>query len=453
MKVLIVDDIEELVEVLALMVQGIYPHCQILSAFDGAQAIELIENHPDLDLVLCDYNMPFKNGGEVFQFLRSKNSQTSFVLVSTVRTQDRTEFRGDPRVRSLPKPFSDEELESVIESFHEKAQVPAPASAKNNGYIPIPVEIVRKIVQLDAPIYLKLSEQNFVKILNSETRLKDGDLERIVKKGVDLLWIQASEYSAFIAKYKKEILAREAWKELADSDAASALAVDHEVILGAGKSFGWSKETVELAVENVKQVTKMLQRHPNFKEVARRLSEEKHSRLSTLSVLVAVACTAILQELGWESEITRQKMTFAALLHDMELNEDLLATMITILNEAEISEFELDPSLKVILEHPLKTAEMLYRWPLCPPDVDVIIRQHHERPDGKGFPAKLDAFRISPLAAVLIIAEDMVFHTVDNLGGEPKEYLLSKRDFYSKGEFKNIFEAAIRSLSDAHLAS
>ncbi|NTV51333.1 MAG: HD domain-containing protein, partial [Desulfobulbaceae bacterium] len=42
---------------------------------------------------------------------------------------------------------------------------------------------------------------------------------------------------------------------------------------------------------------------------------------------------------------------------------------------------------------------IIFPWPIA-----LLILQHHERPDGAGFPHNLSYTRISPLAAVQIIA-------------------------------------------------
>jgi len=58
--------------------------------------------------------------------------------------------------------------------------------------------------------------------------------------------------------------------------------------------------------------------------------------------------------------------------------------------------------------HPAQAAALVKLWPDIPPELDTIIIQHHERPDGSGFPAGLTHQKIIPLAAIFIVAEDLV---------------------------------------------
>ena len=74
-----------------------------------------------------------------------------------------------------------------------------------------------------------------------------------------------------------------------------------------------------------------------------------------------------------------------------------------------------------------------------PPDVDVLVVQHHERPDGSGFPSKLFAHQISPLSALFIVAHDLVSFLYDEGSHESlKDFVLRYKEQYKIGNFKKI---------------
>ena len=77
-----------------------------------------------------------------------------------------------------------------------------------------------------------------------------------------------------------------------------------------------------------------------------------------------------------------------------------------------------------------------------------IIAQHHERPDGSGFPHQLDEKKIFPLAASFIVAEDFV-NTIYENGIEDaliEEIVLGLEERYQKGYFKKSVDALKKSL-------
>jgi CheY-like chemotaxis protein len=80
-QVLIVDD-NPLVR--DLMCQGMEPHCSVISAADGADALlKAIDNPPDL--IISDFRMPGLDGRQLFEKLRGRDSTRNipFVFVAS----------------------------------------------------------------------------------------------------------------------------------------------------------------------------------------------------------------------------------------------------------------------------------------------------------------------------------------------------------------------------------
>lgn len=63
-KILIVDDAEFNREILKEFLGGAYSY---LEAENGIQAIRILEENPEIDLMLLDVNMPQMNGFEVLE--------------------------------------------------------------------------------------------------------------------------------------------------------------------------------------------------------------------------------------------------------------------------------------------------------------------------------------------------------------------------------------------------
>jgi HD-GYP domain-containing protein (c-di-GMP phosphodiesterase class II) len=124
----------------------------------------------------------------------------------------------------------------------------------------------------------------------------------------------------------------------------------------------------------------------------------------------------------------------AALFHDINFKSPEHAQIETLaeLNAARASLGELD--YRYVLNHPLECAGFVRGIPEIPPDVDMIVLQHHERPDGSGFPAGLKAHQIAPLAAVMIVAHDIL----NSLTDEPAKFDLAKFLEKMDGEYQGI---------------
>jgi response regulator RpfG family c-di-GMP phosphodiesterase len=78
-----------------------------------------------------------------------------------------------------------------------------------------------------------------------------------------------------------------------------------------------------------------------------------------------------------------------------------------------------------------------------PSDVEQIVAQHHERPDGTGFPRGLNSKFITPLSALFIIAQDMIEYsqTFKNKEVDLTSFYDAREVYFNSGVFKKILHA------------
>lgn len=112
--VLIVDDNEEIVKFLGDTLRDNY---EILSAFNGFEALDFLESHPDTALVVADWMMPGMSGIDLCRKVR-ENMATSHIpfILLTARTDDPSKIAGMDCGADLyiEKPFSVEYLQACI---------------------------------------------------------------------------------------------------------------------------------------------------------------------------------------------------------------------------------------------------------------------------------------------------------------------------------------------------
>jgi PAS domain S-box-containing protein/putative nucleotidyltransferase with HDIG domain len=119
---------------------------------------------------------------------------------------------------------------------------------------------------------------------------------------------------------------------------------------------------------------------------------------------VAELACAIARELGWDEERTGLLRT-AALLHDIG---KIMVPAEILSRPGRLSEVE----MQILRMHPGVGGDIVAPIGFAP-EVAEMVRQHHERPDGSGYPAGLRGERILPEARILAVAdvvEAMVSH-------------------------------------------
>jgi DNA-binding NarL/FixJ family response regulator len=87
MKILLSDDHALIREAVRSVLQDLAPDASVLEASDGRRTVELIEQNPDIDLVLLDLNLPDHDGLALLGELRARHPAMSVVVLSAFQDQ------------------------------------------------------------------------------------------------------------------------------------------------------------------------------------------------------------------------------------------------------------------------------------------------------------------------------------------------------------------------------
>jgi DNA-binding NarL/FixJ family response regulator len=88
MKFLVVDDHELIREAMRAALKQLDAEATVLEAADSRQAMPLIEENADLDLILLDLNLPDRDGFSVLVELRKSHPSVSVVVMSAQQDHD-----------------------------------------------------------------------------------------------------------------------------------------------------------------------------------------------------------------------------------------------------------------------------------------------------------------------------------------------------------------------------
>jgi two-component system, chemotaxis family, chemotaxis protein CheY len=118
-KVLVVDDSKLMHKMYEVMLR----QYALVYASDGRQALDRLQEHADIDLVLLDINMPNMNGLEFLAQLRSDGTRSTLpvVIISTEgREEDTVRGMEAGATAYIKKPFHSEEILEVIARLETK---------------------------------------------------------------------------------------------------------------------------------------------------------------------------------------------------------------------------------------------------------------------------------------------------------------------------------------------
>jgi response regulator RpfG family c-di-GMP phosphodiesterase len=432
--VLLAEDQEELRDAMQIAVESFYEGL-VLAVGNASEAIEIMRLEGRApELVISDFEMPGGNGDVLFRYIKEKFPDTPFIL-STGNPRGAVEPLFPGALAILQKPEVLIPLKKLFKQLFSDRTKPKP-------FLPLRLSLLVKLGVLPFDLFIKLSDENFVKVHNRGDSFLPEDGKKYIERNIIDLYIRDEDAGVFLREFHL----------LAEMSLNSTSVSPEELVLAGAdfldasqklaQAFGWTEEVVASAQRSVAIAIKAVSANPSIMALLEARATHGSSKAKELVTHTCLLSCAISQKLEWASELTQVKLSMAALLHDITLEEHICEEMDK-WNERARDRNDNSPEVKAYREHARAAAEKVREIPNLPPDLDQIVLQHHERPDGSGFPQGISAHRISPLSAILIFAEDLSWEILDS--PEPreaaKEFARQSEKRYSGGAFRKIYKA------------
>ena len=300
--------------------------------------------------------------------------------------------------------------------------------------------------ELRSDVYVRLAEGKFVKVLHMKDRFDLQEYERFRAKNIDALYLPRKEFLELIQDLlaKIEGVNKDIQKVPLDEIIDTSMAV-FQIVHLAIESDGFTPQLQSLTQECVKLAVGTIAKNPTLSELLSRFDKDRDSYLAWHSTALSFMVCKLAVVMGWESEATFYKLSLSALLHDLLLPTDELSKIQSI---AELEKSNLpEEKAESFLRHPVDAGKLLQNMNNVPGDVAFIIEQHHELPEGTGFPRGIGYKDISAISALFIIAHDAVatmYASPPEKFSYPQFLKLRKIEkIYAKGSFWQVFSKLI----------
>ncbi len=306
-------------------------------------------------------------------------------------------------------------------------------------FVSISFEIIEKFAGGEGlDLYIKVGDEKHLKVCHEEESHKNI-IQRYQARGADCFYLTEEDYQVFIERVRRELTEKVTSEKGDGTGTVKDLNSAYVVLRSVFGDKGISDEGKSLAKEIARGSMKVIS---GSSLVGRMRSFIKDCNAEYLQALLTsfVACN-IIDTFPWGNVGIKEKVVMASLFCDILLSKEDFQTIL----QTKGSASALPPH---IISHPLKTADALAKETrFIAPETIVIIRQHHERPNGKGYPKKMSYNDITLLTAVYIVANyfvEQVFRQ-DCTEGVSTERLMQISDqingkFFS-GCFRKVSEA------------
>lgn len=295
-------------------------------------------------------------------------------------------------------------------------------------------------------VFIQLISGRFLKIFSRNDKITTFDVDRYTGKGVTNLYLKKQSFNWLINEID------EAMPVISKNPGTPIVVLnqepdreDEEVISGSTieRPFQFEEDQLEAFHQSSKKILSQMKKNPDLAKLLKTIELDRtpNAYIKNRCHLICNISCALARELAWSSDSMFEKLIYVAYTHDLTLvSNPKLASVQTLL------ELELIPDLspedrKLFLNHPKSVAELVLRDSKAPAEAEMIIRQHHELANSKGFPDGLQSVRILPTAALLEISIHFAQYIIENPNWKFDRYVLYASPHFRGGPFTKIFKA------------
>ena len=281
---------------------------------------------------------------------------------------------------------------------------------EDHKYCSIKTELLAKTSPLRADIYIKLSEQKYLKIFSKgDTFTKDDVVKYAEKKKVNYFYLLANGRRVLLSTMNDRLNQLINAKNVKPEVAAQIISATTEAIHAISKTDGMTDEVAMLTNKNIEAMVSGISLDDSLLKLVENFDGSKDKYITNHSMHLSQLACSIAAAMDWHNHATFHKLSVAAIFHDISLAEQKLAILRS-KDELEALGDEVSREEKSqYLDHPTISAMLVKQLGTnCPAEADTIIEHHHERPDGSGFPKQMRAVNIPPMSALFIVAHEII---------------------------------------------
>jgi HD-GYP domain-containing protein (c-di-GMP phosphodiesterase class II) len=318
-------------------------------------------------------------------------------------------------------------------------------------YCRIDIDFLSILDGINKNLFVKIGNDRYVKISHEDEDTNIFDIQKYKSKGINYLYLKRdtalwvinqiqNQIDIFLTANNFRFVLRGASDTPAKRFQNKILRIDDEVHVD--KDF---RDSIDKAVERIRASVEKETKIDQYLKTLKEKQDQFALFTQKMNLTSLIAC-AMAKQLDWISKTTMDKLVYAAVLSDITL-----AVRPELLQIRNIQEFEkikhtlTEEDQKIYLSHPKDASNLIKRYfNSAPPETNVLAYQHHELPDGTGFPQGLRAEKISPLSALFIVATEFSFYYLDDDEPTMDDFLLKCHSRFDYMNFRKVIKALER---------
>ena len=421
---------------------GIFTH----RASSFQSAIDVLIDDNQVQLLVAH---PGEDADKLFKYMLSANLKLPVILLGPPLEGGQEDVFPDIQVLArLPEAEVSDKIAALIKKYFKERKT----NSVIEEYCRIATELLVRVVPLRGDIFIRLSDSKYVKMFKTGATFTREDMEKYLqRKKVKYLYIRTEDSHEFIGKFNDDMVNLIAEAKTGDPEVLNTVSEVQSMVQDLADRIGFTPEIQDLARQNIQLTVKAIGASPKLTNVFSSSLLKSKNFISSHSVMLANISCAIAAQMVWPSNTTFQKLVLASLFHDFSFNDPALAKIST---KQELEQLRssstsglTDEQYLAVKNHPQKASEVVRGLSEVPGDVDFVVAQHHERPDGTGFPKGMRGNQIPPLSAVFIISHDLLNSMIkEGEDFDMKAFVRRMESTYQSGSFRKVWRVLAQSV-------
>lgn len=397
---------------------------EVRQAENGLVAKTIFDLNTDrFDVVISDIKMPEMNGIDLLSHIKATHPNLKFIIMTgfseILEGKDLSAFPFDAL---LPKPFKMTELiQTIIELFTPKPEVKEEEQQDEFAFCRIHVDEFVSSSRLPSDIYVQLSDKKFIRVGKEGSNIPVTKIQTYKEKRVDFFYVKSIDFHKYTGLNLKIAKAVSGARNISREQKLKLYKHTSEILLTQVFIDGIDKSSIEATSTMINNTMSVLGDEPDMFDLLM-LMQSHNDIVYTHAVAVSAYSCLIAKKMGWTSGPTLMKLTMAGLFHDIGKKE--IPNRILTKRRKDMT-----PEERAMYEtHPTRGRDILSDTPGIPGDVIQICFQHHENNCETGYPMRIAAGRVHPLAKIIYLADEFVHLALkhQNLEEKPASFALNE---------------------------
>lgn len=331
---------------------------------------------------------------------------------------------------------NDSELIKILENYEG-------AKFSSLDIVPIPLRSFLILPTTPVDLFLRINESKILKIARANCNHLIEILEKYEQKSCEYVFVKESDFSKLLS-YISQRHENALWKNLSPENKKMFSSEVFDFVHYSLHMVGLNKETFNITNQLLMNTAHVVKSSNNsdLKALWKSYCKNKNYLIEHSLLLSHIICGAA-KYFDCKTRNIEEKLLMAAMFHDIAITDETMAKEYgTKIQKEKYSKY----STEEFESHHEKAIVLLRSMKGVPSDVEVVIGQHHEKPDGTGFPRGLAGKNINALSALFIVTHDFVQQLyIEGFSIMTRNYIL--RDLASKYT-DGYFLQALNSLNE-----